>query len=136
MSLRQMLLIGVASVFWGIWAFLNKYCQGYVSSFQALLIVWTMSSLLVPYGIVKTYGEPWSLKGVALAAAGAACGIVANASNMYALKEGSGGTVTALSGSYPLFAFVLCSMFLGEHLTAIKLCGVVGIVVGTALVSR
>lgn len=59
--------------------------------------------------------------------------IIAQIAFYQALKNGELGRVTAVAGAYPLIAFILGVVFLGEGLSAIKISGVVLVVTGVLL---
>ncbi len=51
----------------------------------------------------------------------------------YALKSGDASTVVPLIASFPLFTFIIATLFLGDKVTWIKIGGIVFIVLGVAL---
>jgi transporter family protein len=54
----------------------------------------------------------------------------------YALQKGDAGLTTAICATYPSLTLVLSGLFLGEHITAKKVLGLVIIVVGSMIMIR
>lgn len=69
---------------------------------------------------------------VALVGGGALASVVAQLFFYRALKTGDVGRVAVVGGSWPVVAFVLSLLFLGETLTARKAAGVFLVVLGAA----
>ena len=59
--------------------------------------------------------------------------IVGNICYYHALKTGEVSKVVPIAGSFPLISFILGLLFFSETITPAKLCGVVCIILGVAL---
>ncbi len=95
-----------------------------IGAFLLLIFKFTLikESLMVP-------PQGWGL----LIAGGFLASIVGQIFFYHALKDGEASLVVPLAASYPLVAFILGTIFLGEKVTLAKLSGMLLVVAGVFL---
>jgi bacterial/archaeal transporter family protein len=134
------LLVLFATVSWGIWAFALRKAMGHMPPLAVHVAYSLATVLLVPVylALARRQAVPlrFPVSGIvwaALAASLVGAGVVAM---MYAMRARDASQIVALTASYPAVTLLLAVLFLGESLTASRVCGVLTIAAGAYLVSR
>ena len=141
MSLFTVLFLILAIVCWGAGAFLDKLTLKYLGAedtFFARLVL--MMVFFFPLIVWR-----WNPTKYAVAAAEKisivliASSIIVTMSGVYfylkAMSGGEASKIVPLSSTYPLVAFLLAVIFLGESFTWIKLAGTAFVAIGIWLIT-
>ncbi len=142
MTLSAVFFVSLAALCWGAGAFFDKLSLRYTDSSSAFF----MRTLFMWLGFVPLLALNWDFTRGALSSAGRSAGpwvlasVVVTMGGVYfyfkALGAAEASRVVPLSSSYPLFAFLLAYLFLGESFTMNKLFGTLLISGGIYLVSK
>lgn len=133
------LLIVACIVSWGTWAICLKQGTRYVSPLMLQIINSYVYSAIAPLAFLymrMTGGESsWNIKGIAWSAASVLLVTVANLSFANAIQKSPVYLVVGFTSIYPVFTFLLSAIFLGEHVTLLKLVGIVVTIAGVVMLS-
>ncbi|MBI4655932.1 MAG: EamA family transporter [Elusimicrobia bacterium] len=134
--------VGIAVLCWGAGAILDKLTLKYLNAttaFYARTILMTI--MFIPLVIWKLahvkeavlYAGKISIVYAALSAIAAMTGVFFY---FKAMRLGEASKIVPLSSTYPLVAFILAIIFLGEGFTLTKLAGTVLVCAGVFFLSR
>lgn len=133
------ILIAACIVSWGTWAICLKQGTRYVSPLMLTIINSYVYSAIAPLALLyaKASGHEtnWNARGIAWAAASVLLVSVANISFATAIQRAPVYLVVGFTSVYPVFTFLLSAVFLGEHVTLMKLAGIVVTVAGVVMLS-
>lgn len=135
------ILLGLAtSLAWGTSDFFARFVTRRIGPLHSLFYMQTWGFLLLTIYVLSTHswghlfdgsgGGPWAWGFLA-----GACNTIAMFSFYRCLEVGKVAVVAPLSASYPVLTFLL-SMFSGERLSILRICGVATVLVGVILVAR
>ena len=126
---------------WGISTFLNRLSVERISPILLQSIVGMAYMLFIPIalrlsGISNPLDYKWSYYSVALTVTATSLSIGANIILYMSLKGSSTtGASTMLISLYPLVTLILSALFLNEQFTAMKILGIVTMVIGAILLN-
>ena len=128
----------LAALFYGIAPIFAKFGISKVNPLIALsirtgVIVATLLIILVVSGNIKAFQHINARTFLLLGAEGVAAGLLGHFFYLKAIKVWEVSKVTPISASYPLIAFILAIIFLGEKLTLIKSAGAILVISGIVL---
>ncbi len=125
-----------AAFIWGCAPILEKLGLAKAPVFAGLffrsmgVVIGTGLLLVFKFGVIKeslvSPPQGWGL----LIAGGFLASILGQICFYHALKDGEASLVVPLAASYPLIAFMLGTIFLGEKITLAKLSGMLLVVLG------
>jgi bacterial/archaeal transporter family protein len=138
MSIGILVLLAIVS--WGIWAFALRKAVGHMPPL-AVHVTYSLATVLlvlVYLALARRAAVPlrFPVSGIAWAALAAIVVGVGAVAMMYAMRERDASQIVALTAGYPVVTLVLAVLFLNESLTASRVCGVLAIAAGAYLVSR
>lgn len=133
----QSFLIALTVALWSIVGCLNKIVVGKINPIYDQIVVAVVGLLLIPafYYFVPKH-TPVTMNGILWAAGTGLLAIVGGALYMVALSKGNITTVLGYASTYPLFTFLLATVFLGESFTWCRCFGMLFIVGGAFLLGR
>src|SRR5215813_1400350 len=134
-------LLGLATAFaWGTSDFLARFVTRRIGTLRSLFYMQTWGFLLLTLYLIVTHswghlfdGSGWHPWAWGFLAGG--CNTVAMFSFYRCLEVGKVAVVAPLSASYPVLTLLL-SMFSGERLSVLRVCGIVATLVGVIFVAR
>ena len=135
------ILLGLATALaWGTSDFFARFVTRRIGTLRSLFYMQTWGFLLLTAYLLFTHSwghlfdgsgwRPWA--GGLLAGA---CNTVAMFSFYRCLEVGKVAVVAPLSASYPVLTLLL-SIFTGEHLSALRIFGIAGVLLGVILVAH
>jgi len=133
------LLIAICVICWGVWAVVEKQATRHTSPLMMQVIGAYVYSAVAPILFIfmkaTNVQTSWNVPGVAWTAIACVLATVAGLCFTTAIQRAPVHTVIGFTSTYPVLTFVLCALFLNEHVTLTKLAGIVAIVLGTVLLS-
>ena len=128
-----------AAVVWGIAPIFEKIGLAKIPPIPGLLfrgmgvIIGTSILIAVKWDVIKPYVWPWPEGFIFLSLGGIMASVLGQICFYHALKKGDASLVVPVGASYPLIAFILGIIFLGEKITVSKLGGMALIILGVLL---
>lgn len=135
------LLIFLCIILWGISTFLNRLSVERISPILLQGIVGMAYMFFIPIalklaGVTNPITYKWSYYSIALTVTATLLSIGANIILYMSLKGSSTtGASTMLISLYPLVTLILSALFLNEQFTALKIAGVITMIIGAVLLS-
>lgn len=101
------------------------------------LLPWTLLAYAVVVAFLLAIGQPgWSWQpGTSWAVASAALAVGSLILFFVALGAGEASKVVPMSAAYPAVTLVLSALFLGEHISALRVAGVILVIGGVVLIT-
>lgn len=140
--MRSYLFSILAAVFWGMAPVLEKMGLSRISPLAGIFVRSFVSVLLCAM-IFSSYKDGWrwifsegSMKGILLLiVSGISSAFIGQFFYFSALRIGEASVAVGIASTYPLIAFFLSLIFLGESLTFYKLIGILFIVSGIIILT-
>lgn len=135
------LLILLCVVLWGVSSFLNRLSVERMPPLLMQVIVGSVFLFYIPValrltGVNNPLHYKWSVYSVVLTVIATLCSISANVL-LYTSLKGSehSGSSTMMVSLYPIVTLILSVVLLSEHLTYMKMAGVVVMIIGACMLS-
>ena len=136
---RSFLFAALAAIIWGFAPVLEKIgLNGRIEPFTGVVIRTIPIAVLAVAGLLLT-GRASEVASVDLksaffvAAGGVVAGLVGQIAFYTALKTGEASVVVPVAATYPLVAFIVSIVFLGEAVTLHKIIGIALVLGGVTL---
>jgi transporter family protein len=141
MALQAFLFALLTAVFWGVATVLDKLALAKLQPIVGVLIRSVAISVVALAAAGATMRERvWEGWGdidartwFFIIASGMCSGLIGQWTYYKALKYAEASRIVPIVGGYPLVAFILAVLVLGESITAQKLCGAALVVAGIVL---
>lgn len=138
MSYKAFLFALLTTGFWGVATVLDKLALARLQPLVGVTVRSFAISLIAAGALaVSLRGRAWqgidARSWIFIIMSGIFSGLLGQWTYYKALKYAEASRVVPIVGGYPLVAFVLAILLLGENVTAQKLCGVVLVVAGIVL---
>ena len=122
---------------WGTQHVLDKFALAHTSPQMIQVVSALCYALVAPIMLcyMKATGMSidWDIRSIGWIAIASTLATLASIAFLTALQRMQTHLVIGLTSCYPLVAFLLCIMFLGESITTLKLIGITAIIAGTVL---
>ena len=96
---------------------------------SGIMLVWLLLNTDVS-PVTSVSGKTWALIGLE----GISAALIGQLLYYYALKSGETSIVVPIIAAFPLFTFILATMFLGDKVTITKVSGLLFILMGILLI--
>ena len=134
--MQNFLLVLTVALF-SVLAVLNKVVVNKIHPLYDQVIVSVVGLLMIPIFLhLVPKNTPLTTNGIILAVGTGILAILTGTLYMVVLSKGNITTVLGYASTYPLFAFLLSTLFLGECFTWMRCLGMSFIVAGAFLLGR